>query len=155
MFLTQVNIGLGEEDRSAADRGTGPKLFGQIPRRYMEHGYSIDVNTREVETSGQAPDFVVDELREPIPFTGGLLLGNDLIDEMYIHRGFQPAYTYRKVYELVFDCGKLTEEHDRSTQMAEYRQMESDHSLRPDDYESPTELEAWFKHCFSLEYEEF
>src|SRR5262245_3848850 len=79
LFLTQVNLGLRTEDRAAAERGEGPKLFGKVPRRYTIRGHSTNVRTGEVKTSWESSDFVVDELRELMPFTGGLLLGEDFI----------------------------------------------------------------------------
>jgi hypothetical protein len=155
LFLTQVNLGLGEEDGASAARGEGPKLFGKVPRRYTIHGHRTNIATGEVKTHWESFDFVVDGLREVVPFTGGLLLGDDFIREMYVHMGFHPAYKFRVVYELMFDKGRLTEEHDRSTQMAEFREMLSSRSLEPGNRASRTEIEAWIKRCFSQEYKGF
>lgn len=98
---------------------------------------------------------MVDDLREVVPFTGGLLLGDGFIREMYDHMGFHLAYKFREVHELVFNGGRLTEEHDRSTQMAEFREMLSACSLKPDSGATRDEIEAWIKQCFSLEYKGF
>jgi hypothetical protein len=155
LFLTQVNLGLGEEDMASAARGEGPKLFGKVPRPYTIHGHSTSLRTGRVETSWESPDFVVDGLREAVPFTGGLLLGDDFIRELYVHMGFHPAYKFRVVHELVFDAGRLTEEHDRSAQMAEFRERLSPRSLEPGRQASRAEVEAWVKRCFSLEYKGF
>jgi hypothetical protein len=82
LLLTQVNIGLREEDRALAERGEGPKLFGRVPRCYTIHGHSTNVRTGEVKTSWESSDFRYDGLRQVVPFTGGLLLGDDFIREM-------------------------------------------------------------------------
>ena len=108
-----------------------------------------------MKTSWESCDFVVDGLREVVPFTGGLLLGDDFIQEMYVHMGFHPAYKFRVVHELVFDAGQLTGEYDRSDQMAEFRDMLSSRSLKPDSQAPRAEVEAWIKRCFSLEYKGF
>lgn len=152
LFLTKVNLGLSEEDIATAALGEGPKLFGKVPRRYTEHGHSTNLRTGEVKTSWESSDFVVDALREVVPFTGGLLLGDEFIQEMYVHMGFHPAYKFRVVHELIFDAGQLVEEHDRSAQMAEFREMLSSKSLEPGSQASRAEIEAWIERCFSLQY---
>lgn len=148
LFLTQVKLGLGEEDEDAAAKGTGPKLYGKVPRRYTEYGHSTNLRTGEVKTSWESTDFVVDGLRELMPFTDGLLLGDDFIEELYVHMGFHPAYKFREVHELVFEAGRLIGEHDRSGQKAEFREMLSPASLEPVSGASRAEIER----CFSLEY---
>jgi hypothetical protein len=155
LFLTEIHLGLGEGDTAAAARGEGPKLFGKVPRRYTEHGHRTNLRTGEVTTSWESSDFRVGGLREVVPFTGGLLLGDDFIEEMYVHMGYHPAYKFRVVHELVFDCGRLVEEHDRSAQMAEFREMLSSRSLEPGSGASRAEIEEWIRRCFSLEYKGF
>jgi hypothetical protein len=155
LYLTEVHIGLGEEDAAAAARGDGPYLFGKVPRRYTVHGHRQDVRTGEVTTSWESWDFRVEGVRELVPFTGGLLLGDGFIRELYVHMGFHPAYKFRVVHELVFDAGRLVEEHDRSAQMAEFREMLSAGSLEPGSRASKAEIEQWVGRCFSQEYKGF
>jgi hypothetical protein len=152
LFLTQVNLGLSHEDEAAVARGQGPRLFGKAPHRYTEHGYRENARTGKVTTSWESSDFVVDGLRELVPFTGGLLLGDDFIREMYVHMGFHPAYKFRVVHELVFDGGRLTEDHDRSAAMAEVRDKLSSRALKPGSGASEAEIEQWVARCFSLDY---
>jgi hypothetical protein len=152
LLLTQVHLGLGRKDAAAAERGAGPQLFGKVPRRYTIHGHSTNLRTGEVATSWPSSDFVVDGLREVVPFTGGLLLGDGFIRAMYVHMGFYPAYKFREVHELIFDAGLLTAEYDRSAQMAEFREMLSADSLTPGPGASRAEVEAWITRCFRLEY---
>ncbi|WP_147341223.1 hypothetical protein [Actinomadura logoneensis] len=65
-------------------------------------------------------------LREPMRFTGRLVLGRELLSEWYVHMGFQSAWKYEEVRELVFDDGRLTEAHDRSEDAARRRRAEAD-----------------------------
>lgn len=155
LYLTQVNLGLSRDDWEAIECGECPKLFGKTPRSYTVHGRSRDLHTGEIETSWESPDFMVDGLWELVLFTGGMLLGDDFIEEMYVHMGFHPAYKYRIVYELVFEGGRLVEEYDRSEKMIEIRQMISSEPLQPDANASLDEMEEWVKQCFSLEYKGF
>ncbi len=57
----------------------------------------------------------------PIPFSGGLMIGDGFINGLYVHMGFQSAWKYRKVIEFRFDEGILTATHDRSADMAAIR----------------------------------
>src|SRR5438093_278670 len=100
LLLRQVNIGLGEEDRALAERGDGPKLFGQVPRRYTIHGHSMDLSTGAVKSSWESNDFLYSGLLEVVPFSGGLLLGADFLWGLYVHLGFHPAWKFREVHEL-------------------------------------------------------
>ena len=43
----------------------------------------------------------------PIPYTGRMLLGDRFIEKYYIHLGYQRAYAYKKLIELVFEDGIL------------------------------------------------
>lgn len=57
-----------------------------------------------------------------LEYTGGLLLADGFIDDLYVHMGFHPAWKYTNVIELVFANGILQREFDRSERMAEIRQ---------------------------------
>ncbi len=57
-----------------------------------------------------------------LEYTGGLLLADGFIDDLYVHMGFHPAWKYTNVIELIFANGILQQEFDRSKQMAEIRQ---------------------------------
>ncbi|AFY56470.1 hypothetical protein Riv7116_4030 [Rivularia sp. PCC 7116] len=58
------------------------------------------------------------EVYAPIKFTGNLLIARDFIRSLYVHMGFQAAYKYKEVYELVFDKGFLNQSINRSEEMA-------------------------------------
>lgn len=55
----------------------------------------------------------------PIPFSGTLLIGTDFDSSLYVHMGFQPAWTYRTVWEITCVGGAVTREVDRSAEIHE------------------------------------
>jgi hypothetical protein len=153
--LTTANIGFSEEDRAAAKRGEGPKLFGQVPRQYTVRGVSPNPGTGEVAGDGEPwefTDFRYEELRAVIPFSGGLLLGDDFVRGLYVHMGFHPAWKFRTVHELLFERGKLVRETDRSAVMAEFRETLAGRPLEPLDPGDDEAIERWVEQCFSLKY---
>jgi hypothetical protein len=152
LLLIQVNIGFGEEDRALAERGEGPKLFGQVPRRYTIHGHSMDLSTGEVKTSWESDDFLYGGLREVVPFSGGMLLGADFLWGLYVNMGFHPAWKFREVHELIFERGRVVKAADRSVEMAGFRETLADRPLEPSDPENREEIERWVERCFSLKY---
>lgn len=62
-------------------------------------------------------------LAYPLRYSGGLLLADGFIDELYVHMGFHPAWKYKTVVELVFEQGVLTGDFDRSEKMEEIRKL--------------------------------
>ena len=56
-----------------------------------------------------------------LEYSGGLLIADRFIKELYVHMGFHPAWKYETVHELIFANGVLTAAHNRSEQMAEIR----------------------------------
>lgn len=61
-------------------------------------------------------------LQYHMEYTGGLLLADGFIEELYVHMGFHPAWKYERVVELIFDGGILKQEFDRCEEVAEIRQ---------------------------------
>lgn len=57
-----------------------------------------------------------------LKYSGGLLLADGFIRELYVHMGFHPAWKYETVIELVFEDGILRSEADRSESAAGLRQ---------------------------------
>ncbi len=90
-----------------------------------------------------------------MPFTGGLLLANDFVQDLYAHMGFHPAWKFHNVREVLFEAGRLTGDIDRAAEMAEVRtkfieqaKSSGERVGRPAD----VEIEAWIEKCFSREY---
>jgi len=76
-----------------------------------------------------------------LEYTGGLLLADGFIWELYVHMGYHPAWKYERVVELIFDAGILKNEFDRSEQMAEIRQRFLELQAEDDSSRMPTEDE--------------
>ena len=83
----------------------------------------------------------------PVPFTGGLLLGDNFVEELRVRLGFQPAYKYRRVLELTFESGLLLAQTDRSIEMEEIRLREG----RRDDLRR-RDVVGWINDCFRIDY---
>jgi hypothetical protein len=123
LYLMKAYLGLSNSDVEAMQRGEHPAVFGQIPRRYMIEGLSTTMGGKSTPklrpTIRESFEFLVDDLKVLIPFTGGLLIGGDFIRKMY---GFQAPYSFSVLHELVFHNGVLVEEYDRSELGAEFRE---------------------------------
>jgi hypothetical protein len=73
-----------------------------------------------------------------LEYTGGLLLADGFVQELYVHMGFHPAWKYKTVIELIFDAGILVQEFDRSERMAEIRNMVLESRTESDSARMPT-----------------
>ena len=97
-------------------------------------------------------DVIYRRMNYKVPYTGGLLLARDFIEELYVHMGFHAAWKYREVHELIFDNGDLLEESDRSKEIADFREAMINRPLEPGFGASQSEIENWIKQCFTQEY---
>ena len=88
----------------------------------------------------------------PLPFTGGLLLGQSFIRKLYEHMGFHPAWKFEKVIELVFAGGVLTAAHDRSAEMEKIRDTKAETGEQTKRFNSPVEIVGWIENCFDRRY---
>jgi hypothetical protein len=104
------------------------------------------------KTYGKMHEAGYQHMRAPIAFTGGLLIADGFINEMYVHMGFHPAYKYRVVHELIFDAGRLTSATDQSANMEKVRRCLVGKSLQPGMDAGEEEIMEWIKTTFSLEY---
>lgn len=133
LLLTSVTIGLSLEHQAMAVRGELPFAPGVVPSpsdRFEQH---------------------FEELALPVPYTGGLLVADDFRPELYVHMGFQPAWKYADVRELIFEQGRITEDHDRSQQMAEVRERLKSEPLQPNSSREK-DVTSWIECCFSRNY---
>ncbi|MGB8355689.1 MAG: hypothetical protein WCD79_17450 [Chthoniobacteraceae bacterium] len=137
LFLKDLNVFLSTEESTTATQGNGKQLFGIKPVKSTFLG-----------------TFSYDNILSPAPFTGGLLLADGFIRELYVHMGFHPAWKYQTVRELILDNGLIVEEFDRSAGMEKIRieaMMDKDpqfSSQKP----SREEISAWVERCFSRDY---
>lgn len=123
------------------------KLWSE-PRRWqdnrplLEHFFGDRLAINDAETRVDASGLAC-----PVPFTGGLLLGDDFVEELHVHIGFQPGYKYRRVLELTFESGYLLSQSDRSMEMEEIRLREG----RGDD-KRRRDVAGWINDCFRIDY---
>ena len=88
-------------------------------------------------------------LAVPVAFTGRLLIGAGYADIGRLNMGFPPAYGFQRVWELIFDAGRLIIAHERSSDLAAVREHLA--GVRP----GPAEGEAttqWVDRTFSLSF---
>lgn len=71
----------------------------------------------------------------PVAFTGGILIARDFIADLQVHMGFQPAWKYRQVNELIFDDGALVSRMDVSDKVGADRERILQEAGRPADAE--------------------
>ncbi|MAT97925.1 MAG: hypothetical protein CL608_12335 [Anaerolineaceae bacterium] len=57
----------------------------------------------------------------PLDYSGGLLIADGFLSELYVHMGFHPAWKYTEVIEIIFENGVLEKITDRSQKMQEIR----------------------------------
>ncbi|MFN6527050.1 hypothetical protein [Nostoc sp. ChiSLP03a] len=107
LYLKELIISLSLKEK-LAKQGKAKDFLGVLPsRRNTPVGH---------------PSAIYDELNHLVEFTGSLLVANSFIKNLYVHLGFQPAYKYEEVHELIFDSGYLIQSINRSEEMAEIRQ---------------------------------
>lgn len=57
----------------------------------------------------------------PLSWSGDLVVGTDLIHELYVHAGFPPVWHYERVMAFDIEEGVVTGSEDRSSDVADYR----------------------------------
>lgn len=151
--LDQLHIGLGEVEARNAARGEGPLLNGKAPRRHVVEGKAYNPKTGGIEpTTWMSSDWHYEDVGIEVPFTGGLLLAEGFIKELYVHMGFHPAWKYRKVQELLLERGALRRAMDRSATMDKVRERMGREPLEPTRTAGRGEIRRWIEACFSRDY---
>lgn len=135
LLLAKATINLTGEEEITARKELGPLLFGKIPSQ---------------TTNRNGWDY--DGLEQPIGFSGGILLGSDFIDDLYVHMGFQYPWKYRLLFEAIFEWGRLLECHDRSAAMAVLRSDFKHQLSYPELGLGGEKFKTAFDKCFSLNY---
>jgi hypothetical protein len=88
------------------------------------------------------------ELGLHIDYSGGMLVADGFIQELYVHMGFHPAWKYETAFELVFSQGTLLEKKDVSQQMMELRKKMIQKPLQPGPGTPRQTLEEWIASTF-------
>lgn len=91
-------------------------------------------------------------LNLPMDFTGGILIAQGFIQQLYVHMGFHPAWKYETVCELSISHGDVMETKDISAQMADLRNKMTRQPLAPDAGASKQEIENWIASTFKRNY---
>lgn len=86
----------------------------------------------------------------PVEFSGGLLVCDGFIQDLYVHMGYHPAWKYTKVLELYFDDGRLTAAIDRSADAARVREAVA--SGERSDPDAGYDTSGWIERTFTLDY---
>lgn len=94
-----------------------------------------------------------EDIRLKVHFSGGLLIGANLIDELYVHMGFHPAWKWRIVLELLLEDGTEVTVADRSSLLSGVRnRVLARGSAGPLPKASDEEVASWIEACFSQTY---
>jgi hypothetical protein len=105
-------------------------------------------NVRPEFPAGGTFNNVYHELNLHIDYSGGMLVADGFIRELYVHMGFPPAWKYETVFELIFSDGTLLEKKDVSQQMAELRRKMTRKPLQPGPDTPRQKLEDWIASTF-------
>jgi hypothetical protein len=131
LLLTALHdVGLSD-----AVEGTSPDALPRVAGRTPTwQGYSL----------------AYDDLNLEMPFSGGLLIADGFIHELYVHMGFHPAWKFRRVHELIIENGRVTGTHDRSDEIAAVRETMAGRD-RPDPVAGDS-LRSWIARTFERDY---
>jgi hypothetical protein len=114
LYLTEVYINLRRKDSRKGERG--------------ELQFAPGIKAIRDRYGGT----YIEGMALPIRFIGGLVLADGFVREESVHWDSRPTWCHNDVRELVFQHGSLTEDHDRSQQIAEVRAKMKEQSLEPD-----------------------
>ena len=81
----------------------------------------------------------------PLSFTGWILIGDEFIQELYVHMGVHPAWKYKNVIKLVFEKGKLISSLDVSKAMQDYRKKFTNQGEEASTSEDGKEPDSWIE----------
>jgi hypothetical protein len=96
-------------------------------------------------------DLEYSDVNLPIVFSGGILIGTEFIRELYVHGGFHPAWKFRRVHELIFHDGMLTEHRDVSNAVCALRKSIESKDGMPT-REDGKRILAWIEETLSMKY---
>jgi hypothetical protein len=140
LVLDALHVNLLKPAGKGYEREEGPIINGVKPGE-PRSGYDLFNNHYE-------------GLEYHLEYTGGLLLADGFIKELYVHMGFHPAWKYERVVELIFDAGVVKQEFDRSERMAEIRQRFAELRAENDSDRMPTkdEIARFVERAFDRSY---
>lgn len=75
-----------------------------------------------------------------VPYSGRILVGDEFIRDYYVHMGYQAAWAYEILTELVFEKGALVATNDQSGIAADLREKID----RDEDFDLDYEMKVWW-----------
>ena len=139
LVLDELDITLGDfEGEKGEFLYHDPEIKGVKPKVWDEGEYFFSNTYKGLDLK--------------VEFTGGILIGSEFIDELYVHMGFHPAWKYREVVELLFEVGTLSKKRDVSKKIQEFREKVVKYPLRPGVEADKESLKSWIESTFSLDY---
>ena len=139
LILKHFSIGLfevtGEEWKSIR----GKPINGILPTKPQED-YLDFLNNR------------YENVNLSLNYTGGILIADGFVEELYIHMGFHPAWKYQEVHELTFEEGKLMSAKDKSSDMAKLRKSLVGKDSFPDMGAEHEKIMTWIERTFDRKY---
>lgn len=85
---------------------------------------AFEINDWKENMYALAGNLAYENLNMPIPYTGSFLIGDNFIDELYVHMGFQHPFKYEYIEEFIFENGICIETRDLSKEAKERREKE-------------------------------
>jgi hypothetical protein len=140
LVLDTLHVNLPEGEREECRSVQGPAINGVAPTGSRE-GFDFFNNHYE------GLDYYLE-------YSGGLLIADGFIYDLYVHMGFHPPWKYKTVIELVFEDGVLRKEFDRSERMAKVRQLMLDFPKDDGDRRIPNrdEIQQFVERAFDRSY---
>ncbi|BBF42091.1 hypothetical protein lbkm_0773 [Lachnospiraceae bacterium KM106-2] len=121
--------------------GKASAVYILVDHKLQAHSFAFNENLIKKEEKlvdltpvydEETKQYRYDDLQIPIDYTGGIVVGRHFIDE-YGYEEEYPCFSYRDVYELVFERGKLVTSIDHSRSMNRIR-LNIDKGLRDIDH---------------------
>lgn len=136
LFLTSIHIGFWPGAALHVKIGEAPLVYGVPPSAQDTYG------------------FLFKGFQAPLKFDGALILGSRFIRDKHSQRSSLPLWDYKYVREVLFEKGHVTDDFDRSVEIADLRQKVIDNKNDPpvSGMKMLRKLERWTNKCFSYEY---
>lgn len=140
LVLNTLHVNILTDDESFS-RVAGPPINGVTPIS-MQGKYDWFNNHYE-------------NIHYHLEYSGGVLVADGFIHDLYVHMRFHPAWKFKRVRELIFDKGRLRSNSDRSEHMAKMRQQFSSSRDASNSSHMPsrTEIERFVDRAFDRRYD--
>lgn len=142
LVLDELNVNLIKEETDY-ERQAGPTINGVSPEGPKRKSSFFNNFYRD--------------LNFHLEYSGGLLIANGFIEELYVHMGFHPAWKYTQVIELIFENGILQKELDQAQRMEEIREQILESRDESDTYrtDSDESIKEFINRSFDRSYRIF